>query len=45
MGTLAHTRMKILEIAFLVGVAGSTVVLILSAIEDIEVLAGKGESH
>ena len=45
MGALIHIGIRILEIMFFVGMAGSTVVLILSAIEDIEVLAGKGESH
>ncbi len=45
MGALPHDGIKILETLFFVGVTGSTVVPILSAIEDIEVLAGKGESH
>jgi hypothetical protein len=45
MGVLAHIGMKILETLFFIGVAGSTVVLILSAIEDIETLVDKGDSH
>jgi hypothetical protein len=45
MGVLGHIGMKILETLFFIGVAGSTVVLILSAIEDIETLVDKGDSH
>jgi hypothetical protein len=45
MGVLVHLGIKILETLFFIGIAGSTVVLILSAIEDIETLADRGDSH
>jgi hypothetical protein len=45
MALLAHLGIQILETLFFVGMAGSTIVLILSAIEDIETLADKGDSH
>ena len=45
MGVLGRIGMKILETQCFVGMAGSTVALILSVIEDIETLVDKGDSH
>jgi hypothetical protein len=45
MGLLVHLGIQILEVLFFIGMAGSTIVLILSAIEDIETLADRGDSH
>lgn len=45
MGVPGRLGMKNLETQFFVSMAGSTVVLILSPIEDIETLVDKGDSH
>jgi hypothetical protein len=42
---LATLLVRILELMFAVGVIGSTVVLVLTAIEDLETLFGREETH
>ena len=43
MAALASVAVRILEAMFAIGMAGSTIVLILTGIEDIETLLGKDD--
>ena len=45
MGLLATAGVRMLEAMFIVGIAGSVIVLILTGIEDIETLFGSDEDE
>jgi hypothetical protein len=45
MGTLVTIAIRLLEFLFAVGAIGSTIVLILSGIEDIETLMGSDDTN
>jgi hypothetical protein len=44
MAVLVSVAVRVLEAMFAIGMAGSTIVLILTGIEDIETLLGKDDS-
>lgn len=45
MGMLLTIAVRVLEVMFVAGAIGSLLVLILTGIEDIETLLGKGRAH
>lgn len=45
MGLLVTIAIRVVEVLFAVGAIGSTIVLILSGIEDVQTLIGSDESN